>query len=434
MAVTMTVQPIILGGGLAGLSACYHGNGVVYEKDSSPGGHARSHSANGFVFDEGIHVLHTTNKYVLSLMEEIKADLILKDRNAWIMSNGAMTRYPFQANTYGLPVDIVKECLIGFVQNEFDDPDKIKNYEDWLYYMFGKGITERFMIPYSKKFWGVEPRELTTEWVNIRHPRPSLDEVISGALQDQTKGFGVNARFRYPSEGGFGNVAEALARQCRDRVQLGMRATRIDVKNREIEFNGEECRRYEKIISTLRLPDVIKIITDAPDDVREAASKLRTNSLFVVNVGVDRENISDKSWIYFLEKEFSFVRVSFPFNFSNAVTPDGTSSISAEVAYGNGNSLPTSKDKIADRVLDDLVKAKLLFKEDKIIHVNTIDVKYGYVIFDKSRKPAVNVIHRFLKEKGIVPCGRYGMWGYLWSDEAILSGKKAAEALLRDPP
>ena len=26
-------RPIILGGGLAGLSACYHGNGIIYEKN-----------------------------------------------------------------------------------------------------------------------------------------------------------------------------------------------------------------------------------------------------------------------------------------------------------------------------------------------------------------------------------------------------------------
>ena len=44
---------LILGGGLAGLSACYHGDGVVYEKDITDGGHARSHSSDGFIFDLG---------------------------------------------------------------------------------------------------------------------------------------------------------------------------------------------------------------------------------------------------------------------------------------------------------------------------------------------------------------------------------------------
>ena len=146
--------PIILGGGLAGLSACYHGNGVIYEQNNNTGGHASSHSSDGFIFDEGIHVLHTSNKYILQLMEKINAGLEVKERNAWIHSSGVLTRYPFQANTYGLPINIVKDCLLGFIENDFEDVSKVKNYQDWVYYMFGKGIAEHFMIPYSQKFWG----------------------------------------------------------------------------------------------------------------------------------------------------------------------------------------------------------------------------------------------------------------------------------------
>ena len=109
-------EPLILGGGLAGLSAGYHSNGTIFEEKSNVGGHTRSSYKNGFIFDEGIHVLHTKNEYVLNLVEEINADLDIRDRNAWIFSHGAMTRFPFQANTYGLPINIVKDCLLGLAR------------------------------------------------------------------------------------------------------------------------------------------------------------------------------------------------------------------------------------------------------------------------------------------------------------------------------
>jgi protoporphyrinogen oxidase len=109
----MSGQPIILGGGLAGLSACYHGDGIIYEKTQKTGGHASSHEKSGFIFDEGIHVMHTKNEYILSLMEKLNVDMEIRERNAWIMSHGAMTRYPFQANTYGLPKNIVNDCVLG---------------------------------------------------------------------------------------------------------------------------------------------------------------------------------------------------------------------------------------------------------------------------------------------------------------------------------
>ena len=430
----MIKKPIILGGGLAGLSACYHGNGIVYEQNTNIGGHARSHSSKGFIFDEGIHVLHTKNKYVLQLMEKIKAGLEIKKRDAWIMSNGALTRYPFQANTYGLPINIVKDCLLGFIKNDFNDPSKINNYHDWIYYMFGKGIAENFMIPYSKKFWGIHPKNLTTEWVNVRHPRPTIEEVINGALNDQTKGFGINATFRYPQKHGFGAIAIALAKDCQNRINLGMKASKINVQTKEITFNNNKNFSYDKMISTIPLPDLVALIPTAPEDIVNKAKKLKTNSIFVVNLGIKRNKISEKSWIYFLEKDYCFFRISFPFNFTHnpeSVVPYGYSSISVEIAYGHDNPLPVNKKEIPKLVIKDLIKANILQPRDEIVLQDTYDIKYGYVIFDKERKHIIKNIHDFLRPFNIFPCGRYGLWAYLWSDEAIMSGKITAERLLK---
>lgn len=425
----MTNRPIILGGGLAGLSACYHGNGIIYEKRNETGGQARSHVDGEFTFDEGIHVLHTNNQYILNLMDKLEVGMDVRERDAWIMSHEVLTRYPFQANTYGLPVDIVKDCVLGFIENDFTDRVKIKNYEDWVYFMFGKGIAEHFMLPYCQKFWGVDPKELTTEWVNVRHPRPSTEDVVTGALMDQSKGFGVNAVYRYPKLNGFGNIGKRLADKCKERIITGMEATQIDVQKREIQFNNERVVPYGKLLSTLPLPELIKIIPNAPDEVREAVSKLRTNSMFVVNIGVNREKISEKNWIYFLEKEYPFIRVSFPSNQSDHVAPAGMSSISVETSYGNDNPLPKDRSKMAGHVVEKLIEIDILKEDDEIVFLKTIDVKYGYVLFDNNRKPAVKIVHDYLNQQDIIPCGRYGLWKYLWSDEAILSGKKATEKL-----
>ena len=428
----MSKEIVILGGGLSGLSACYHGEGLIYEKSITTGGQASSKEQNGFIFDEGIHVMHTKNKYILSFMEKLQVDMEVRERNAWIVSHGSMTRYPFQANTFGLPDSIIRDCVDGFIENKFIDSTKISNYEDWIYYMFGEGIAEHFMIPYSQKFWGIEAKKLTTDWVNVRHPKPSKEEVIKGSLEDQTKGFGINASYRYPKKGGYGFIGKRLTDKCKDRIKVGMKATNIDVYKKQIEFNHSELVSYKTILSSIPLPELIRIIPDAPQNVMDAASKLKTNSMFVVNIGVNRPNITDKNWIYYLEKEFSFVRVSFPFNQSDNVAPIGTSSISAEIAYGNDNPLPTSKENLADRVVKDLISASILKESDEIIYLDTVDIKYAYVIFDNERKASIKIIHDYLKKFDIIPFGRYGMWAYLWSDEAMLSGKKVAERLSKN--
>ena len=41
------------------------------------------------------------------------------ERNSWIYSKNVFTRYPFQNNTYGLPEDVIKEIIIGFVEAKY---------------------------------------------------------------------------------------------------------------------------------------------------------------------------------------------------------------------------------------------------------------------------------------------------------------------------
>lgn len=422
---------LILGAGLTGLSAAYHDpTAEVFEKEAVVGGHGKTHAVNGFLFDEGIHVVHTTDKEVLDLYEKIGIKFFVKERQAWIRSHRALTRYPFQANIYGLPIEIVKECLLGFLQNDFTDRSSIKNYEDWLHFMFGPGFAKHFMLPYAKRFWGVEPKTLTTDWVDVRHPRPSLEEVIAGALSDQKKGFGVNAEFRYPESGGFGAIAEAFAAPIGNRLHLGMRATRIDLPKKQIEFNGNEVISYDRVLSTIPLPEVVRMLPDAPEEIRAAASLLTTNSILVVNLGVKRPNISPFHWIYYLEDEFPFFRISFPANFSPDVVAAGTSSIQAEVAYNTRtNPLKGSREDIVARVIAGLKRAGVLREDDEILFTHTIDIPFAYIIHDSNRIPAGRRIYEYLVAQQFYPCGRYGDWGYLWSHDVVLAGRDAVRAL-----
>lgn len=413
---------------MTGLSAAYHNKeGVVYEKEKVAVGHGKSHTVNGYIFDEGIHVVHTNDKDVLDLYEKLGVKFLIKKREAWIYSWDTLTRYPFQANTHGLPVNIVKDCLLGFIQNDFGDRSKIKNYEDWIYCIFGKGIAEHFMIPYAQKFWGVHPRELMTDWVDIRHPKPSLEEILEGALHEQTKGFGVNAEFRYPERGGFGAIGEVFAKQVEGRLHLGRQVTGLEVHKKRVEFNHSETVSYDQLLSTMPLPDLVRCIPDAPQDVKDAAGKLRTNSILVVNIGLNRTHISEKHWIYYHEKKYPFFRISFTENYASDTVPVGKSAIAAEVAYNREtNPLNESHEEIATRVVASLKELGIIRGDDEILFTYTIDIKYAYVIHDKYRIPAVQCIHEYLKRHEIYPCGRYGDWGYLWSHDAVVRGRDVA--------
>jgi len=161
--------------------------------------------------------------------------------------------------------------------------------------------------------------------------------------------------------------------------------------------------------------------------VKKAAGGLRYNSILCINLGIRRENLNSYHWMYFPEEKFSPFRISFPKNFSKYTAPKHWSSIQAEISYSKDR--PITHRDIVDKVIRDLIKAKVVKATDKIKLVGTQDIKYGYVIYDHNRKGNLEIINKFLRNNDIYNRGRYGQWEYLWMDEAILSGREISKQI-----
>ena len=417
----------ILGGGLAGLAASMACKAPVFEAADHPGGVGASDEVDGFVFDRGIHVLNTKSPKVLSFLADIGVDMVRVERIASIYSHGVYSAYPFQVNSARLPVALRARCVWDFLRRE-SNPEPT-NYQEWMYRNIGTTFAETFLIPYSEKFWGVSPTEMTFEWTGNKVPHPSTVQVLRGALWSRQTAIGSNAVFHYPRNGhGYGSVARRLALQGGD-IHLGHRAVRIDAGAREVTFDNGRRIRFEHLLSTVPLPEVVRMTVDAPESVRAAAGRLRTNSIMVVNLGVGRTPISDHHWVHFPEKDIAFFRLSFPSNFAPGLVPPGTSSVSCEVSYPVGS--PPDREALTDRVIQDLVRVGILRTDDEIVQRHTYDIPYAYCVYDQSRKDSVRTIRDWLESTAITPCGRFGLWTYFWSDEAINSGRKAGEKALR---
>jgi UDP-galactopyranose mutase len=425
----MAGNVIILGAGLSGLSAAYHSGFPVYEARQRPGGAADSIIKDGFVFDIGIHVLQSRNQYFLELLDKLGVALVTRKRSGWIYSYGHYSLYPFQVNTSHLPLSVRLRCVAGFLRSGRSSAHP-ENYEDWMEKNFGQGFAGIFLIPYAEKFWGVTPRSMTYEWTGDRVPRPRAFDVVKGAFRDQETNLGTHTQFQYPSNHGrgFGAIAGALAERISN-VRYGMHADSIDPYRKLISFNsGQEQAHYDCLIPTIPLPELIRLLPSPPSDIRAAADRLSFNSIAAVNLGINRAHITDKHWVHFPEKDISFFRISFPGNFCEGLNPSGTTPIQAEVSYDKNN--PPDADELVNTVHQDLVRTGILTPEDRITFKDVLYQKYGYVIYDHNRKEAVIRILEYLNSMQIFPCGRYGAWEYLWSDDAVLSGKDTAEKVM----
>ena len=177
----------------------------IYEKENRVGGLCRTVEKDGFCFDYSGHLLHLKDPYFQSFVKDLLGDnMNIIERNAFIYSNGVFTRYPFQANLYGLHPEVIKECLIEFVRAYYENEDmptrSYRSFHEWIVAKLGKGIGRHFMFPYNEKLWTVPTEELTCEWMSEYVPKPGLEDVFNGTFFDQKKGFGYNAVFWYPKK------------------------------------------------------------------------------------------------------------------------------------------------------------------------------------------------------------------------------------------
>jgi len=426
----------ILGTGMAGLGAAYcasHENvkTVLYEKNNHPGGHTASWtSPEGFVFDEGPHISFTKDKRIQAIFAD-SIDGGLEQFSAYVNNRwqGQWIKHPAQCNLHGLPVDLVTKILSDFTNAQYTEPGEINNYADWLIASYGKTFAQTFPMEYGLRYHTATADKMSTDWLGPRLYRPEIDEIIKGALTSETDDVHYISEFRYPTKGGFAGFLHKLLAGLD--VKLSHRLVKLNPNEKTLKFeNGSEVK-YEHLVSSIPLPELIPMIVGVPDDVLAAASQLACTTCITVNIGVAREDISPAHWTYFYDRDYIFTRLSFPHMFSPHCTPDGCGSIQAEIYFSKKyKPVDRTPDECIEPVIKDLQRCGLLREDDEILFKDSRLIEYANVIFDLDRKDALNIVHGYLDDINVHCAGRYGRWGYHWTDESFKSGESAVKNIL----
>lgn len=404
---------------------------VVFEARSHYGGHTSSHVyPDGFVFDEGPHISFTKNERIQKLFAdscEGKYEAFpARVNNYW---QGHWIKHPAQVNLAGLPQDLIVRCIEDFVEASHREPGEIENYEQWLNAAFGPTFAQTFPGQYTKKYHTTEAKNLTTDWLGPRLYRPELSEVLHGALSKETRDVHYIPDFRYPSQGGFVSYLKKFA-DASD-LHLGHRVRRIRMKNRTLEFDNGNEAEFTRLVSSIPLPALVPLIEGAPKDVLEAAALLSCSQVALVNIGLNRSDISDNHWTYFYDDDYPFARLSFPHMFSPGVVPEGHGAIQAEIYFSpKWKPFTGEVEDLVEPTIDALMRCGLVKDRSEITHTSTLFAEWGNVIFDHDRARSLATVHGYLQDIGIAWCGRYGDWAYIWTDESFQSGERAANMAL----
>ena len=432
------VDTAILGAGLAGLSASYHlghpKNSVIFEAKAHYGGHLFSWQRNGFTWDDGPHISFTMNQYVKDLLAECVngeyEEVVIKATNYF---KGHWIDHPAQTSLWQIPEPLRTRCVESFIETARKEHAKPKNYEEWLHQSMGPVFADTFPAAYTRKYWTCEPRDLDIDWIGQRVLRPKYEDVVNSAKGPLPAGmYYVSDRFpRYPSKGGFLSYCHKLADGAD--IRYGMKLAQVDLGKQVLRFASGAEISYRRLVSTIPLPYLIKISTDAPDDVREAAALLRSSQFYRVDVAVNHPRRRDEIWYYIYDEDKLSVRLSLMERFSPHNAPRDKTAIQVEVYGSVFKPLPQNPLTVQTTVVQELLEMGLIDNPDAIESVHCDLVPTGQIIYDLNRREALRRVNRFLDQHGVLRAGRYSEWKYLMSDACVLGGRRVARHLKEMP-
>jgi protoporphyrinogen oxidase len=418
----------ILGGGLTGISLQNFINCSceVLEKEERTGGLCRSFVKDGFTYDIGGHILFSKNQGIMDVIKTVLGENIdNRRRNNKILFKGKYVKYPFENGLGALNKEDIYECLIGYLRNSNPAPSDFKS---WIYYTFGDGIAEKYLVPYNNKIWKTPLDDMDLQWVE-RVPRPPLEDVVKSCLGIETEGYVHQLNFLYPKTGGIESLIKSLIKQ-NSSITANFNICGIKKKgNRWSVTDGVREKEFDRLVSTIPLQTIIKCLKDVPDNVSKAVEGLRHNAMKVILIGVNNESLMDKSAVYIPQTDITAHRICMMGFFSENNVPSGKSSLIAEITANPGSELDkASDDFLIEKTVNELDKAGIIDKND-VVTTELTPIEYSYAVYDSAYRQNISRVRNYFESIGIHLLGRFGEHEYINMDEVLLRSKRFAETV-----
>jgi protoporphyrinogen oxidase len=321
----------------------------------------------------------------------------------------------------------------NLIQKESGKLETPSNFEEWMYFTFGKGITDKYMLPYNKKIWNYDPKLMSLEWVNGRIPEPPVEDVIKSSLGINTEGYTHQSNFYYPKVGGIQSIIKALEKPKSSTVikNFEVKSVKKNLSGKWVVSNGKNIYEFDRLISTIPLQELLTSLDKPPVEVTNAINDLKYNSLITVMIGVNVPKLNDISWLYIPDEREIFNRVSFPSNYSNKVSPFGKSSILAEITCFGENSIWNMEDSEIMKIVINQLDGINIIEKNTVSFCELRRLKYAYVIYDFNYNKNIKIIKKYFYDLGIELVGRFSEFKYLNMDACVRSSMELAEKINR---
>ncbi len=446
---------IILGGGLAGLAAGFvmsrAGHSViVFERDPVVGGLSKTIVQGEFRFDLGGHRFLTKNEKIEHFVKDLlDGDFLTVSRKSKIFMRDKFFDYPLRPSDaifkLGIPatIKIIADYNWEKIKGFFNTPVSI-SLEDWVVSNFGRTMFNLYFKEYSEKVWGIECKRISKEWVAQRIKGLSLWTAMKNAFfKFSGKDIDTLAdKFIYPTMG-IGQISDRLREEIEGRNQVLTNTRILQIKHEDfvvkniITENHEHLHDIEgrEFISSIPLTNLVQMLAPAlPEEILEAASQLKYRDLVIVAVMLNRESITDLTWMYIPEQKISLGRLHEPKNWSPNMAPEGKTHIIAEYFCFDADEIWNSPNAELVSMTVRQLETLGFINKNEVIDTCVIRVPRAYPLFEVGyTKYHTKILGYLEKFKNLHIIGRGGLFRYYNMDHAIESGIEVAEKIIRKP-
>lgn len=445
-----TKKVLIMGAGLAGLAAGFElaKKGIkvtLIEREKDIGGLARTIKVKNFKFDTGPHRWYTKNDSVNKWMVDLlKEEIIRVPRLTRIYFDKKFFNYPIKLKNalFGIgplkALQAVIDYLFARIRARLFNP-RLDSMEEGYINQFGKTLYEIFFKRYSEKLWGEDCRNISIDWVGQRTRGLNILTIIKEAFFKSKGVVSLIDEFSYPKNG-IGRLADKMAEGIKKKggeIKLGAEVTRINHGRKGINSininNSSESFSADYFISSIPLSDLVKRMSPLPPKkIKALANKLHYRDELQVVLFIKKSHITSDTWIYIHPKEIPYMRIMEMDNWSNKLSPKGTTSIVFELACNMGDGIWNKKDQeVIDLVKKSFIQEFGFITQKDIIGGYVHRVEKEYPVYHLSYKEDVNKLKLYLKEfSNMQIIGRNGTFRYNNMDHSVEMGLYAAFNIL----
>jgi protoporphyrinogen oxidase len=416
-----SVGTLIIGAGVTGLATAAalsdrsDTDYLVLEADGEIGGWCKTVKKEGFVWDYSGHFFHFKHPDIEKWLRDRMPgqEIRVVEKKSFIAFGGGHVDFPFQKNIHQLPQADFIECLydLYFARSsdvKRDAPAPERNFLEMLQARFGKGICDRFLVPYNEKLYACDLATLDKDAMGRFFPHANLTDVVRNMKDAQNASY--NAMFTYP-EGGAIEYVKALASAVRaGGVSLGEGLVSVDLARKVATTTRRELA-FERLVSSAPFDRFAALC-----GVEHDTSAWAYNKVLVFNLGFDRKGQKDVHWCYYPSRDTVFYRVGWYDNIFDA----DRMSLYVEIGFPRDAIIDVAA--MRERVVRDLEREKVVTGQ-RLVAEHSVVLDPAYVHITQRSLAEHKRVTALLRERGVWSVGRYGGWTYCAIEDNIVEAR-----------